>query len=86
MEQEKIVELLREKLMKSHSNDWSMEVIAEASHLCAQAMTHQLLLAELRGETRGRQRSLTETSTTKSMIQIEIENLQAELKQLEDAS
>jgi capsule polysaccharide export protein KpsE/RkpR len=33
----KTLELFRSELMKRHSDDWDMETIAEAAHICAEA-------------------------------------------------
>jgi hypothetical protein len=33
------VEIFRAALMREHHHDWSMEVISEAAHICASAIT-----------------------------------------------
>lgn len=33
------IEAFREALMAAHSDDWTMEIIAEAAHICARVVT-----------------------------------------------
>jgi hypothetical protein len=41
-----LVEVYRKALMREHSDDWTMEVIAEAAHICARAHADLYLLPE----------------------------------------
>jgi len=44
----KLVETFRKALMSKHSDDWSMEVISEAAHICAEvAPNHNLPIQDI---------------------------------------